>query len=334
EAAHDCHTAAETPCTDDGDVCTDDQCDGLGACTHPNNTAPCDDLNPCTTDDVCSNGACGGTPILCDNGQFCDGEEACVGGMCHTVVAAPSCDDGIVCTTNTCDPMANDGHGACVNDPIPGCCSTDAECSDHDLCTGVETCNVRTGMCGHGTPVDCNDNNVCTLDSCDPMTGMCHFAPQPGCCNTDADCDDGIACTEDTCDTGTHACSHTDTCDDGVFCNGVETCNTNTGMCGHGTPVNCDDSSPCTTDFCDQGIGCRHTPVPDCCVADGDCDDMSICTGFETCVSNKCQPGMTLDCDDHNPCTDDSCNAQSGCQHANNMAPCDDGNACTTNDTC
>src|SRR5439155_977727 len=157
EAAHDCHTRARTACTHDGNACTDD---------------------------VCSNGACGGTPILCDNGQFCDGEEACVGGMCHTVVAAPSCDDGIVCTTNTCDPMANDGHGACVNDPIPGCCSTDAECSDHDLCTGVETCNVRTGICGHGTPVDCNENNVCTLDSCDPMTGMCHFDPQPGCCNT------------------------------------------------------------------------------------------------------------------------------------------------------
>src|SRR5205823_13512077 len=65
-----------------------------------------------------------------------------------------------------------------------------------------------------------------------------------------------------------------------------------------------------------------------------DCDDMNICTGFETCVNHSCQPGMMLDCDDHNSCTDDSCDAQAGCQHANNTAPCDDASACTTNDTC
>jgi hypothetical protein len=39
-------------------------------------------------------------------------------------------------------------------------------------------------------------------------------------------------------------------------------------------------------------------------------------------------------CDDNNPCTDDSCNPASGCVHDNNAAPCDDGNACTSNDTC
>lgn len=42
-----------------------------------------------------------------------------------------------------------------------------------------------------------------------------------------------------------------------------------------------------------------------------------------------------LNCTDNSPCTDDSCNmATGGCAHANNTAPCDDGNACTVNDVC
>src|SRR5439155_149351 len=199
------------------------------------------------------------------------------------------------------------GHGACVNGPIPGCCSSDAQCSDGDLCTGVETCNTATGQCQDAPDVVCNDNDVCTLDSCDPMTGMCHFDPQPGCCNTNADCDDGNACPSDPSD-DVLGCQH--------------------------APVDCDDGSPCTTDFCDQGMGCMRDPIPDCCVNDGECDDMNICTGFETCVNNTCQPGMMLDCDDHNPCTDDTCDAQLGCQHSFNHNSCDDGNACTTNDQC
>lgn len=39
-------------------------------------------------------------------------------------------------------------------------------------------------------------------------------------------------------------------------------------------------------------------------------------------------------CDDGNACTDDICDPQLGCVHANNTLPCTDGNACTTNDAC
>ncbi|MCP4248336.1 MAG: hypothetical protein GY778_14915 [bacterium] len=38
-------------------------------------------------------------------------------------------------------------------------------------------------------------------------------------------------------------------CDDGVFCNGAETCVT--GACQTGTPPNCDDGNLCTADTCD-----------------------------------------------------------------------------------
>jgi len=40
------------------------------------------------------------------------------------------------------------------------------------------------------------------------------------------------------------------------------------------------------------------------------------------------------DCDDHNGCTDDSCDANFQCQHANNTAACNDGDSCSVNDAC
>jgi hypothetical protein len=64
-----------------------------GACsnpTAPNGTA-CNDSNACTTNDVCTSGACVGGPAL-------------------------SCDDNNSCTTDTCDPASG-----CVHTPIPGC---------------------------------------------------------------------------------------------------------------------------------------------------------------------------------------------------------------------
>jgi hypothetical protein len=51
-------------CGDDGNVCTDDQCDGSGACMHPNNTAPCSDGNACTAPDVCAGGTCVSGPAV------------------------------------------------------------------------------------------------------------------------------------------------------------------------------------------------------------------------------------------------------------------------------
>src|SRR5439155_4765706 len=62
-----------------------------------------------------------------------------------------------------------------------------------------------------------------------------------------------------------------------------------------------------------------------CCTADGDCSQDFCTTGVQTCMDNTCQPpGMPADCDDSNPCTDDSCDA-GACQHSFNFAPCGDG---------
>jgi hypothetical protein len=58
-----CLSGPPIVCTD-GNVCTDDSCDPTTGCVFTNNTASCDDGNPCTAWDVCSGGTCqAGTPV-------------------------------------------------------------------------------------------------------------------------------------------------------------------------------------------------------------------------------------------------------------------------------
>src|SRR6185369_15500390 len=117
-----------------------------------------------------------------------------------------------------------------------------------------------------------------------------------------------------------------------------ETCDT------AGTPVNCDgcsstckvencnDSNACTNDSCDPSLGCRNAPI-----ADGSsCTDFNVCNGVESCIQGLCRSNGSLNCNDLNLCTTDSCNPALGCQ--NPAAPagtlCNDGNICTAGDHC
>jgi hypothetical protein len=53
-------------------------------------------------------------------------------------------------------------------------------------------------------------------------------------------------------------CTTNPDCDDGLWCNGAETCVT--GNCQSGTPPNCDDGVACTTDSCNEAAdACEHT---------------------------------------------------------------------------
>ena len=57
--------------------------------------------------------------------------------------------------------------------------------------------------------------------------------------------------------------------------------------------------------------------------------------GYASCAEEgDCAGKKASDCDDKNPCTNDACLALLGCIHTVNTLPCDDGNACTTADTC
>ncbi|HZN04111.1 MAG TPA: thrombospondin type 3 repeat-containing protein, partial [Candidatus Polarisedimenticolia bacterium] len=82
---------------------------------------------------------------------------------------------------------------------------------------------------------------------------------------------------------------------------------------------------------------------------DGSCGDipgtLTACQNFSKIwlqelqqpVDPSCLPceQHVVSCDDENPCTDDVFNPfNGGCTHTPNFNPCDDGNACTTGDTC
>jgi len=95
--------------------------------------------------------------------------------------------------------------------------------------------------------------------------------------------------------------------------------------------MNCDDNSVCTNDSCDPIQGCIHT------YNSNSCDDGDACTLGDVCIEGSCASGSPINCDDGNPCSEDSCNSQVGCIYdysSNNGMTCDDGDTCTSTDTC
>ncbi len=173
---------------DDGDACTNDFCVPGEGCVHVANTDPCDDGDPCTVGDQCRRGECtaGDELLECDDGSICT-DDACVPGTgCVFTFNTAPCDDGEFCTVNDfCDagtcmpgPVAYDcdDDNACTNDTcVPGgggCIHTfnTEPCDDGNACTGADVCNE--GICAGVDHSDqCEDDLVCTIDSCNPATG-------------------------------------------------------------------------------------------------------------------------------------------------------------------
>jgi hypothetical protein len=62
ETNDNCAVDAGTPCSDEGNQCTNDQCDGSGTCDHPNkpDDTSCNDGDPGTVNDTCQSGLCVG----------------------------------------------------------------------------------------------------------------------------------------------------------------------------------------------------------------------------------------------------------------------------------
>jgi cysteine-rich repeat protein len=130
-------------------------------------------------------------------------------------------------------------------------------------------------------------------------------APVCGDGNLDAgeDCDDGNTNPGDCCAADCTFEAAGSACDDGLFCNGIETCD-GAGSCNVPGNDPCDDGVGCTTDACNEGTdSCDNTPD------DAACDDGLFCNGAETCDALlDCQAGTAVDCDDGVGCTTDACN--------------------------
>lgn len=141
EATH-CARPAGTPCSEaDDNPCTAGACSG-GSCLPVPTDGVCDeaDDNPCTAG-ACSGGSCVPVPTdgTCDDGEFCNGAESCVDGVCRTaapVCSADSCDeDGDACES-FCGDGTIDAGETCGEPGLPGC-GTTAGCRDCTCAAGV-----------------------------------------------------------------------------------------------------------------------------------------------------------------------------------------------------
>ena len=249
---------------DDSNLCTDDSCDPAKGCVHANNAAACDDASNCTTGDVCGGGACTGTPVNCNdsnpctvdqcnaadgtcfwtaNNAVCDDGNACtVGDACKLTQclggAQKSCDDGVVCTTDTCDIKT----GVCTYSNNTAACEDGSPCTQNDACSG--------GSCVSGSAKSCDDGNACTTDSCDSATGGCIFNANTAPCDSGDKCTFGDKCSNGACVKGSGV-----VCNDNNVCTG-DACDAATGQCSFTAVANgstCDDTLACTTNSCQAG---------------------------------------------------------------------------------
>jgi hypothetical protein len=300
----------------------------------------CDDGDPCTVDDECTDDeVCAGVAYSCPEATacaefLCDGE-----GGCLTGVAPGACFIDDACETAAsvhpdnpclrCDPAASQSAWS----PSDG-----AACDDGSACTAGDAC--VDGACAPGTAVDCDDDNPCTTDLCDPKDGCTHEA-------ADGACDDGDPCTtDDLCGDGVCAGAGLP-CDDGNPCT-ADACDPGTGACAfEPVSVACDDDNPCTVaDWCDEGVCAGEDICP--CETDADCgsfEDGDLCNGVFYCDqavlphSCKVAPGTVVACDTtlDGPCQETSCVPATGACEAlavDDGAWCDDGNGCTVDDAC
>jgi hypothetical protein len=142
--------------------------------------------------------------------------------------AGMNCDDQIACTTDSCD----EASGVCVNTP------DDTACDDGLYCNGAETCDESQDCQAGADP--CDDSVACTVDSCDDDADSCTNTPDDNLCAAGEVCDPVAGCQAQI------DCTLDQDCDDGLYCNGAETCQND--VCAAGTAVGCDDSVACTTD--------------------------------------------------------------------------------------
>ncbi|MFA9566522.1 MAG: hypothetical protein ACERLM_17810, partial [Acidimicrobiales bacterium] len=119
-------------------------------------------------------------------------------------------------------------------------------------------------------------------------------------------------------------------CDNGLFCDGSESCDALLG-CEVGTPPVIDDGVGCTVDSCDEATD-TVVNAP----ADVLCTNGQFCDGDEICdVALDCQAGAAPPVGDGVACTVDSCDeAADLIRNVASNALCDNGAFCDGEERC
>ncbi len=186
-------------------------------------------------------------------------------GQCTVAVVPPgtgSADDGDACGDYDGEPIV-----VSISNVTVECADADND-GFFDLAVCASYTQNADGECGGpadavpGTSSKCNCQRVMTDDA----------VPR---CTSNSDCfDDGNPCTDEVCNSAesglgdSSGCSHdanTLSCDDGLFCNGADTCSA--GSCRH-------EGNPCTlcTESCDEsGESCQPAGDAEACTANEIC---------------------------------------------------------------
>jgi hypothetical protein len=279
----------------------------------------------------------------CEPGQYCSTNDDCrakqICGLVEGEDVAKVCDDGSLCTTDSCSgsfckhdfcPVGSNEAGLCC--PDKGCakeCCSDSQCNkDGDPCT-LGVCGAD-GTCSHEVAL-CGAAQQC-CPSADGKTATC------GSCCSAEDCDDGVACTADTCGGGectstpdTTRCPDGFLCDPGDGCKKAPTCQQPSDCEGKATsPCQINPScvqGQCQFESCGDGTKCCATGCAACC-------DHSECDDGVACTKDECGPSGCTSTPDDSACMGQMCDPQlGGCIECRGPADCDDRSACTT-DSC
>lgn len=231
---------------------------------------------------ICENNAtCTGASITCPAKTYvssstvcrtssgpCDPQETCTGSNAL-------CPSDVFLNSST---ICRNSVGLC--DAIEYCTGSSGPCPVDSFYNSSVVCRPPVGSCD--APELCSGiSPSCPVDALYPNTYVC--ATQTSGCTTNVSCSGvstscpsnlsppGTSCSVDGNLCFLDVCAANGTCvrgiainyNDGLYCNGVETCNTTTGLIIPGTAPNCNDGNSCTLDTCSNLLGsCVNIPAP------------------------------------------------------------------------
>ncbi|KAK5575380.1 hypothetical protein RB653_010640 [Dictyostelium firmibasis] len=275
-----CGIIGKVECTDKSDQCMVlIGCDSDIGCQYKSNCT-----GPCLTGE-CNNGVC----VQMD-ADYCSnelGKDPCKVYSCDAknggCMATPKC-------------TSNNSSNPCV---IPTC-NAKGICGSYTQNSTECNCNCKLNQCQKNNcdqsvnppicsplPIDkIDDDNPCTIDTCDPITGDVK--------HTQMNCSGCTKCSNGKCQ------PVQSNCDDANQCT-IDKC-MNDGNCTH-TPMTCNILDTCMEYRCDPDIGCISTPK--LCPNKGNCQ-----IGY--CESGQCKLKDRV-CESPSFCQISQCSEVTGC---------------------
>lgn len=299
-------------CKDDGDCddenpCTDDVCN-MEVCEHTNNTVSCDDGDMCTTGDACSGGSCSGNPVTCPMGQSCNSST----GMCELQPVTLMFQEGLGGYANTVDTF--------LEQAAPTIDNSAAASLTVDLSPLRQILLRFDGVFGNGV------NQIpigSTIQSATLTINVTNESVSAG-----ALLHRMLQSWNETDNWNTFG-------GNGIQANDVEAVSTADVSSASGVTLHSIDVTPSLVAWSAGAANFGWALLPPAIDNSWVFDSSEGATPPKLSVTflPVSQCATPQDCDDLNPCTDDSCN-MGVCVNTNNSDACDDGDVCTDNDTC